>query len=158
MSVNKVILVGRVGENPELKDLSGSKVVNFSLATSEKFKDKNGEKKENTEWHRVTAWGALAEIIAKYATKGQQLYVEGKIQTRTYDDKDGVKKYSTEIVAKEITLLGSKGSGDSTATSTPAAANTSAPASTGKGTSNQNSNTNAPVVHTVGGDDDDLPF
>lgn len=153
MSVNKVILVGRVGVSPELKNLEGgNKVTNFSIATSEYFKDKAGAKQEKTEWHNVVAWGTLAEIIAKNVVKGSQLYVEGKMQTRSWDDKDGVKKYTTEVVAEKITFLGSKKSEDGESTSAPAASNSST-----AGTSKSTKET-APVMSNVADSDDDLPF
>lgn len=98
-SVNKCILIGNLGQDPELKyTADGRPVANISVATSESWKDKHtGEKKEKTEWHRVVAWGKLAEIIGEYAKKGRQVYVEGKLQTRSYEH-DGVKKFSTEII------------------------------------------------------------
>ena len=107
--VNKVILLGNVGADPEVKHLdSGSVVANFSLATSETFKNKDGEKVTNTEWHKVVCWRKLAEIVEQYVTKGQQLYVEGKITTRSWDNKEGVKQYITEVIADKIQMLGSK--------------------------------------------------
>lgn len=106
MSVNKIILVGNVGKQPEIKTLeSGSMVANFTIATNEMIK---GEKK--TEWHNIVAWNKTAELISKYVNKGQQLYVEGKLQTRTWDDKDGNKKYMTEIVAWSVDFIGAKAS------------------------------------------------
>jgi single-strand DNA-binding protein len=109
MSVNKAILLGRVGATPELKNLDGgNKVTNFSMATSEHFKDKAGVKQTKTEWHNVVAWGPLAEIIAKNVVKGSEIYIEGKIQNRSYEDKDGVKKYTSEVVAMEMKFVGSK--------------------------------------------------
>lgn len=107
-SVNKVILVGRLGKDPEMKyTQSGDPVANFSVATDESWKDSNGERQERTEWHRIVAFKKLAEIIGKYLTKGAQVYVEGKLQTRSWE-KDGEKKYSTEIVATSLTMLGKK--------------------------------------------------
>ena len=154
MSVNKAILVGRVGNTPELKSLDGgNKVVNFSVATSEYFKDKSGAKQEKTEWHNVVAWGSLAEIIAKNVTKGTQLYIEGKIQNRSYDDKDGVKKYTSEVVASEIKFLGSKKSEDGENASASASSQSNTSQSSGKGAS-----TAAPVNNINNDDDSDLPF
>lgn len=108
--INKVILVGRVGRDPEVGYLSnGNALAKLSLATSEAWKDKqSGEKKEATEWHRVVAFGKLAEIIGQYVKKGGMVYVEGKLQTRQYE-KDGQKHYSTEIVASELQMLDSRG-------------------------------------------------
>lgn len=107
--INKVILVGRLGRDPETRYLNdGRAVTNFSVATSEEWKDKNtGERKEKTEWHKVSVFGPLATVCGKYLNKGRQVYVEGKLQTRTWD-KDGVKQYSTEIVANDVQFLGDK--------------------------------------------------
>ena len=107
--VNKVILIGRVGKDPELRNLqSGQSVANFSMATSESWKDKTtGEKKETTTWHSIVLWGNLAEIAGKYVHKGDLLYIEGKITTETYE-KDGITRYVTKIVANTMTMLGSK--------------------------------------------------
>jgi single-strand DNA-binding protein len=111
--INKVIIIGRLGNDPEVRYTpSGAAVAKFSVATSEEWKDKNtGEKKERTEWHRITVWGKLGEICGEYLSKGRQVYVEGRLQTSSYDDKDGVKRYSTEIVASDVQFLGSKESG-----------------------------------------------
>ncbi len=152
MSVNKAILVGRVGITPELKNLdAGNKVTNFTVATSEYFKDKSGNKQEKTEWHNIVAWGTLAEIVAKNVIKGTQLYIEGKIQNRSYDDKDGVKRYTSEVVAESIRFLGSKKSEDGEG------APASTPASNGA-KSGQKSSTPAPAVTANADSDDDLPF
>ncbi len=107
--INKVILVGHLGKDPEVKTIeNGVKVAKFSLATTESYKDKSGERKEVTEWHNVTCWRNLAEIAERYLTKGKQIYVEGKIRSRTWED-NGVKKYAIDIVADSFTMLGSKG-------------------------------------------------
>jgi single-strand DNA-binding protein len=112
--VNKVILVGNLGKDPEIRHLdNGRAVTNFSLATSEFYKNKNGEKVTNTEWHNLVLWTPLAEIADKYLRKGNQIYVEGKLQTRSYDDKDGIKRYTTEVVVQNMTMLGSKNDGNS---------------------------------------------
>jgi len=112
MSVNKVILVGNVGQDPEVKYLDDSTpVAIFSLATSESYKNKAGEKVTNTEWHNIVLWRGLAQVAEKYVHKGSQIYIEGKIKTRSWDDKDGVKKYRTEIVGNTMTLLGKKPEG-----------------------------------------------
>jgi single-strand DNA-binding protein len=109
MSVNKVILVGNVGKDPEIRHLdSGVAVANFPLATSESYIAKNGDKVTTTEWHNIVLWRGLAEVAEKYVTKGRQLYIEGRIRTRNYDDKDGVKRYVTEIYGDVMQLLGSK--------------------------------------------------
>ncbi len=107
--VNKVILVGNLGKDPEVRYLEGgTAVANFSLATTESYKDKQGNRIEQTEWHNIVVWRGLAEVAEKYLKKGSQVYVEGKLRTRSYDDKDGVKRYSTEIVADNMTMLGGK--------------------------------------------------
>ncbi len=108
--INKVILIGNVGRDPELRyTASGTAVANFSLATSRRYKDRDGNQREETEWHRCVAWARLAEIINQYAPKGKQLYLEGRLQTRQWDDKDGNTKYTTEIVIEEMKLLGGRG-------------------------------------------------
>jgi single-strand DNA-binding protein len=111
--VNKVILVGYLGADPDMRYTpSGQGVCELRLATSESWNDKNGQRQERTEWHRVVVWGKRAEVCSKYLSKGRQVYVEGRIQTRTYDDKEGVKKYMTEIIAADVQFLGGgKGEG-----------------------------------------------
>lgn len=110
MSVNKVILVGNVGKDPEVKHLDGGSVVaSFSLATTDNYKNKAGEKVSTTEWHNIVIWGKLAEVVEKWVTKGKQLYLEGKITTRSWDNKEGVKQYRTEIVADTMQMLGGAG-------------------------------------------------
>jgi single-strand DNA-binding protein len=107
MSVNKVILVGRLGQNPEVRYTpGGAAVANFSLATNESWMDKSGQKQERTEWHRVVVWGKLAELCGQYLGKGRQAYVEGRLQTRQWQDKDGQTKYTTEVQAQTIQFLG----------------------------------------------------
>lgn len=108
-SVNKAILVGNVGKDPEVKyTASGIAVAKLSLATSERFKDKSGAWQNRAEWHKVIAWERLAEIVGEYVHKGTKLYVEGRIQTSSWEDGKGDKKYRTEIVARELVLLGSR--------------------------------------------------
>lgn len=106
--INKVIIVGNLGKDPEVSYVpSGAAVAKFSVATSETWKDKTtGEKKERTEWHRIVAWDKLGEICGKYLSKGRQVYIEGKLQTHSYDDKEGVKRYVTEIIAQDVQFLG----------------------------------------------------
>ena len=112
--INKVILVGNLGKDPEVRSLdAGRKVANFSLATTETYKNKNGERVEQTEWHNVVYYGPVAKVIEKYLRKGSQIYVEGKIRTRSYDDKEGIKRYITEIIGDTMTMLGTKGSSSS---------------------------------------------
>lgn len=109
MSVNKVILVGNVGKDPEIRHLdTGVAVANFPLATSETYTAKNGDKVTTTEWHNIVLWRGLAEVAEKYVTKGRQLYIEGRIRTRNYDDKDGNKRYITEIYGDTMQMLGTK--------------------------------------------------
>ncbi|MCB1742728.1 MAG: single-stranded DNA-binding protein [Gammaproteobacteria bacterium] len=109
--VNKVILLGHLGKDPETRHIqSGQQVTSFSLATSERYKDRSGERQEKTEWHRCVCWGRLAEIADQYLTKGAQVYVEGKLTTRHYE-KEGQKHYATEVVVRELTMLGGGNSG-----------------------------------------------
>ena len=107
MSVNKVILVGRLGQAPEVRYTpSGAAVANFSVATNESWTDKSGQKQERTEWHRVVVWGKLAELCKQYLAKGRQAYIEGRMQTRQWQDKDGQTKYTTEVMAQTVQFLG----------------------------------------------------
>jgi single-strand DNA-binding protein len=107
-SVNKVILLGNLGRDPETRyTTGGDAVTNLNIATSEQWKDKSGEKQERTEWHRVVLFGRQAEVAGEYLKKGRSVYIEGRLQTRKYTDKDGVEKYSTEIVADRMQLIGS---------------------------------------------------
>ena len=105
--INKVILVGRLGRDPEVRYTpSGATVANFSIATSDEWKDKEtGQKQEKTEWHRIVAWRRLGEICGEYLRKGKQVYIEGKLQTRSWEDRDGNKRYTTEIVAQSMQML-----------------------------------------------------
>lgn len=128
MSVNKVILIGRLGKDPELRDTaSGSKIANLTLATSERRKGKDGEWAEQTEWHRVVCFGKTAENAARFLTKGRQVYVEGRSQTRKWT-KDGIDRYTTEIIANQLQFLGSKGAAANSGGISPAPATTSQPA------------------------------
>jgi single-strand DNA-binding protein len=105
---NKVQLIGRVGQEPTITNLdNGKKVVRLSIATNEHYKDGKGEKQTDTKWHSLVAWGKTADIIEKYVTKGKEIAIEGKLTSRSYEDKDGVKRYVTEVVVSEILLLGS---------------------------------------------------
>ncbi|MBO0359875.1 single-stranded DNA-binding protein [Hymenobacter sp. BT186] len=107
--INKVILVGNLGKDPEVRHLEGgASVAHFTLATNEYYKDKQGNRVERTEWHNIAAWRGLAEMAEKFLKKGQQVYVEGKIRTRQYQDKDNQTRYITEIIADEITMLGGR--------------------------------------------------
>lgn len=136
--VNKVILIGNLGKDPEIRTFdNGDKVAQFSLATSESYKDKNGERQDKTEWHNVVLWRGLAGLAEQYLKKGSKIYVEGKLTHRSYDDKDGNKRYVTEVVGRDMTFLDSKpgGGGGQSAPSAPMA--------------------NEPAPGSV---DDDLPF
>ena len=109
-SLNKVMLIGNLGSDPEVRSTTGgNRVATFSLATSRTWNSANGEKQEKTEWHRVVLWGKQAESLTDYLTKGKQIYVEGRLQTRQWDDKEGIKRYTTEIRADKIVLLGGGG-------------------------------------------------
>ena len=111
-SVNKVILIGNVGRDPETRYMpSGDAMVNLSLATTDTWKDKNGEKQEKTEWHRIVIFGKTAEIAGQYLRKGSQVYIEGRLQTRKWTDKEGQERYTTEIVADRMQMLGSRSGG-----------------------------------------------
>jgi single-strand DNA-binding protein len=123
-SVNKVILVGRLGRDPELKYTpSGTPVCNFSLATDSVWKDKAGEQQQQTEWHRIVTWGKLAEICGQYLTKGKQVYVEGSIRSRQWEDKQGGgKRTAYEIIARQMTMLGARGDAERPSSGSPAMA------------------------------------
>ncbi len=109
-SLNKVMLIGNLGRDPELRyTTSGQAVASLAIATSEKFKNKNGEMEERTEWHRVTLWGKLAEIAKEYLAKGRTVYIEGRLQTRKWTDRDGNDRYTTEIVGDRMQMLGGRG-------------------------------------------------
>lgn len=107
--INKAIIIGNLGKDPDVRYLeNGTAVANFSVATSETYKDKNGEKVTNTEWHRVTLWRGLAEVAEKYLKKGSQVYICGKLKTRSWEDKNGETRYTTEIIGDELTMLGGR--------------------------------------------------
>ena len=111
--LNKVQLIGHLGSDPELRYTEGNvPVVSFNVATNESYKDQNGNLVERTEWHRIVAWRKLAELLGEYLRKGSKVYLEGKLQTRSWDDKDGNKRYTTEIVVSDFVFLDSKGSGE----------------------------------------------
>lgn len=163
-SVNKVILVGNLGRDPEIRYLpSGDPVANVTLATSSKYKNKAGEMVEETEWHRVTFFGKLAEIVGQYLKKGRSVYVEGRIKTRKYTDKEGVEKYATDIIANEMQMLGSRegmggpsgddeGSGAGYSRPTPASRPTAVAAAP------QSASTPAKPSSGFDDMDDDIPF
>jgi single-strand DNA-binding protein len=149
MSVNKVILLGRLGQNPEIKYTpGGAAVCNFSLATTESWTDKSGQKQEKTEWHRIVVWGKLAELCNQYLSKGRQAFVEGRLQTRSWDDKDGNKKYTTEIMANTVQFIG--GATASNSNQVDNSYNQSAPA--------DNGNQEYQVANDASFAADDIPF
>lgn len=124
--LNKVMLIGRLGKDPEMKyTQSGTAVCSFSLATDEQWKDNSGEKQSKTTWHQIVAWKKLAEICGQYLQKGKQVYIEGKIQVREWDDKEGAKHKTTEIVASNMVMLGSSGDGEKNKARTTSTAPTS---------------------------------
>ncbi len=157
--INKVILVGNVGVDPEVRTTeSGVKVARLRLATSERYTDRqSGEKKELTEWHTITLWRGLADIVDRYVHKGSQLYIEGRLRTREWVDKDNVKRYTTEILADNMQLLGSRS--DSQVAATATAAPTSAPAMQPAAQSAAQPSYQQPAaIPSVQDDPDDLPF
>ena len=144
-SVNKAIIVGNLGADPELRYTgTGTAVTTFNVATTERFKNKNGENQERTDWHTIVLWARLAEIANEYLKKGSSVYIEGRIQTRSYDDKDGIKRYKTEIVGQQMQFLGGRGGGESRGG--------------GGGGSDYSGGGTAPPEPTMPADDDDLPF
>lgn len=148
MSVNKVILIGNVGKDPEIRHLdSGVAVANFSLATSESYTAKNGDRISSTEWHNIVLWRGLAEVAEKYVKKGMQLYIEGKIKSRSYDDKDGNKRYITEIYADSMRMLTTKDS-----------SGTGSSGNSGDSAGSVPSSYQEPDIDDSGGEEDDLPF
>jgi single-strand DNA-binding protein len=148
--VNKVILVGRLGRDPELRYTQGGQpVANFTLATNERWTSKDGDRQERTEWHRIVAWGKLAELCNEYLSKGRQVYIEGRLQTREWEDKEGHKRQTTEINANTVQFLGSRGdaAGDgdmSLGGPSPGGESAGAPP--------------APPPAASGAPDDDIPF
>ena len=151
-SVNKVILVGHLGKDPELRYLEGNvSVASFPLATSETF-NKDGKKVEQTEWHNIVMWRGLADVAAKYLTKGRLVYIEGKLRTRSYEDKEGVRRYTTEIVAESFNILGRKSDFESTNNNSTSNNNTNSAATTNNQAQEQT------VDFTENETDDGLPF
>ncbi|MDZ7860589.1 MAG: single-stranded DNA-binding protein [Candidatus Krumholzibacteriota bacterium] len=143
--VNKVILVGNLGGDPEVRSTgSGTPVANFTIATNESFKTRDGERNERTEWHRIVTFGKLAEICGQYLKKGKQVYIEGRIQTRQWEDRSGNKRYTTEVVCNQMVMLGRAGD-----------APYSPPEDDSSG---QSSGEEAESVPSAADDDDDLPF
>lgn len=140
--VNKVILVGNLGADPTMRYTpSGTAVANFNIATSERFTNKNGEKETRTEWHRVVAWSKLAEICNQYLKKGKQVYIEGRLQTRQWEDQSGNSRSTTEVIATNMVMLGRAGDADA-----------------GESISSQETHQEEQTAPAASGDEDDLPF
>ena len=147
-----MILVGNLGKDPEIRYLdNGRAVCNFSLATSETYKNKEGQRVTNTEWHNVVLWTPLAEIAEKYLKKGGQVYIEGKIANRSYEDKEGITRYITEVVGREMTLLGKKPDSEESNSSAAASPSVAAPAERKAEVVNES-------ITLPEDDSDDLPF
>lgn len=163
MSLNKVMLIGNVGKDPEVTNFDGGgKVAKFTLATSEKYTDKSGNKTEKTEWHNVVAWGQLADLVEKYVVKGKLLYVEGQIRNRSWEQ-DGIKKFATDINITSLNFLGSNnsnGNKEQGSASTPSVSSASSQES--KSTAKKSTATKTapaqPVPPSMDDTDDDLPF
>ncbi|MEM7008803.1 MAG: single-stranded DNA-binding protein [Thermodesulfobacteriota bacterium] len=144
MAVNKVMLIGNLGRDPEIRYTTGGQAVaNFTIATTERYTNKAGERQEDTEWHRIVAWGRLAEICGEYLTKGRMVYIEGSIRTRSWEDKEGNTRYTTEIVARNMQMLGGQGQG--TRSDAPSAADDKMPG-------------DFDIEDDSFGSDDDIPF
>ncbi len=155
-SVNKVILVGNLGKDPEVRYMpSGEAIANITVATTDSWKDKQGEKQERTEWHRVSFFGKLAEIVGQYLKKGSQIYVEGRLQTRKWQDKEGQDRYTTEIVADKMQMLGGRSGGGMGSMDQDSGAQDN-----GRSEPSAKSSGSAPVKSSAGFDDfeDDIPF
>lgn len=147
-TINKVILIGRLGKDPEMRyTSSGTAVVNFSMATNHFTKDKDGNNSDQTEWHQVVAFGRTAEVAGEYLNKGKLVYIEGRLQTRSWDDQNGQKRYKTEVVCSNLQLLGSKGDSETPQEEAPAMEKTT------EGNNEKDTQT-APA----GEEEDDLPF
>ena len=156
-SVNKAIIVGNLGRDPEMRyTQSNTPVATFSVATTDQWTDKNGERQERTEWHRVVAWARLAEICGQYLQKGKQVYIEGRLQTREWEDKDGQKRYTTEIVAREMQMLGRPG--DAPARESYSQPQPARQANQAKQAKQGGGDDPFPEAPMPGNDDDDLPF
>lgn len=140
MSLNKILLIGNAGRTPDIRAVGDTKVASFTLATTERYKGKDGNVREETEWHNIAVWGKLADVVEKFVDKGTQLYVEGRIKTEKYTDAQGVEKYAVKVIASSLQLLGKKEGG-------------SAPAA------QQTTQRTTPIVDgVVEPDDSDLPF
>ena len=165
--VNKVILIGNLGSDPEVRYTpNGAPVANFSLATNESWNDRNtGERQERTEWHRLVVWSKLAEIAGQYLKKGAKIYVEGRLQTRSWDDQSGQKRYTTEIVVNDMQMLDSRGEGGGSGYGDEGGSRASGGSDFGggrdgggSGYGGEGAGTQPAAPPPAGGDDDDLPF
>ena len=151
-SINKVILIGNLGKDPEIRHLEGGvAVARFPIATSETYKDKTGNKVERTEWHNIVAWRGLAEVSEKYLKKGQSVYIEGKIRTNNYQDKEGIQRYSVEIVADNMTMLGGRADGSN-------GQGTNTQESSGSYNGGNTNNAKPEMSAAYDSEPDDLPF
>lgn len=156
-SVNKAILIGNLGKDPEVRYMpSGDAITHINIATTETFKDREGVKQERTEWHRVVFFGALAKIAGEYLKKGRSVYIEGRIQTRKWQGQDGQDRYTTEIVANEMKMLGGRGDSGGDASFEPRASEADAPASRAPQSSARTPSPSKPDVDNSF--DDDIPF
>lgn len=156
MSVNKVILVGRLGRDPETRYIpNGDAITNFSLATDEQWRDRNGERQTRTEWHNVSLYGKLGEIANQYLRKGSQVFIEGKIQSRKYTDKDGIERMVYNIIGNEMKMLGNRNDGsDSGNNNTAPSTSSNPPPAAPRRQPPQHESTTAPIDDI----DDDIPF
>jgi single-strand DNA-binding protein len=157
--VNKVILIGNLGKDPEVRAMeSGRKVANFPLATTETYKDRDGNKQEQTEWHNIVFWGPIADTIERYLKKGNSIYVEGRIRTRTYQDKDNQTRYITEIMGQNLTMLGGSRSEGSGGDYGSAQSGADSGGGYQKSAGQSSSQPQPTSFSNSGGDEDDLPF
>ena len=168
-SINKVTLIGNLGKDPEMRYMpSGEAIANLTLATTDNWKDKTGAKQEKTEWHRISMFGRIAEVAGEYLKKGSSVYIEGRLQTRKWQDKDGQDRYTTEIVANEMKMLGGRpggGGGESTTSfddsdrgERSSERGNSTPRSTGQPMGSGSSGASAPKKAKLDDFDDDIPF
>ena len=155
MSVNKVILIGRLGRDPETRYMpNGDAITNFSLATDEQWRDRNGERQTRTEWHNVSLFGKLGEIADQYLRKGSQVFIEGKIQSRKYTDKDGIERMAYNIIGNEMKMLGNRNDGSDSGNNNAAPLTSSNPPPAPHRQPPQHESTTAPIDDI----DDDIPF
>ncbi len=158
-SVNKVILIGNLGADPEVRyTQNNTAVANFRIATTDVWTDRDGAKQERTEWHNIVAWGRLGEICGQYLKKGKQVYVEGRLQTRQWEDRDGGKRYTTEIVAGAMQMLGRPGEGEGGPRAGGSGGRAGAQANRGGADAGGYGDDTYPPAPPPGQEDDDLPF